>query len=74
MKESGGKGEDGDIGGSGLEEDSSSGSDSEDGEGADKEGERNDDEEERKDWGGNGDNDTTVISERAVFAIAVTAR
>ena len=62
-KESGGGGEDGDIEGSGLEEDSSSGSDSGDGEGADKEGERNGDEEERKDSGWSGvevDNDSDL--------------
>ena len=59
----GGGEEDGDIEGSGLEEDSSSGSDSGDGEGADKEGERNDDEEGRKDSGGSGvdgDNDSDL--------------
>lgn len=60
--ESGGRGEDGDIERSGLEEDSSSGSDSGDGEDADKEGERGDGEG-RKDSGGGGvdsDNDSDL--------------
>lgn len=68
-------GEDGDLEDIGLGQDSSSGSDRGDGEGADKEGGRSDDEERRKDSGRRGGMVATIVSsERAASATSVIAR